>query len=168
MHKLTLVRGTHHFSFISHFHKSIHHLTTTSPSEPTSHLSFHFSKYPQLHNRLPCSSFIIQSSRGAHYPATIIPELKAHPPAWEQNLPRFFNMADIHRRGLIRSHSGILQSAKYSDLTVRCGSEEFKIHRAIVCPRSKFFAAACDGQFRVHDFSILHLVKKLKLLMCMI
>ena len=67
-------------------------------------------------------------------------------------------MADIHHRGLTRSISGILQSAKYSDLTVRCGSEEFKIHRAIVCPRSTFFAAACDGQFRVYDLSILHVV----------
>ena len=67
-------------------------------------------------------------------------------------------MADIHHCGLTRSNSGILQTAKYSDLTVRCDFEEFKIHRAIVCPRSKFFAATYNGQFRVYDLSILHLV----------
>ncbi|CAF9909829.1 hypothetical protein IMSHALPRED_008480 [Imshaugia aleurites] len=57
-------------------------------------------------------------------------------------------MADSHHRGLTRSVSGILESSKYSDLTVRCGADEFKLHRAIVCPRSEFFAAACDGPFQ--------------------
>ena len=63
-------------------------------------------------------------------------------------------MADIHRIGLTRSNSEIWGSSKYSDLTVRCGSQDFKLHRAIVCPRSTFFAAACDGQFHVHKISI--------------
>lgn len=62
-------------------------------------------------------------------------------------------MADIHNHGLTRSLSGLFQSSKYSDLTVRCGSEEFKLHRAIICPRSTFFAAACDGHFQVNELS---------------
>ena len=33
-------------------------------------------------------------------------------------------------------------------MTVRCGCDEFKLHRAIVCPRSRFFATACNGQYK--------------------
>ena len=37
----------------------------------------------------------------------------------------------------------------YSDITIRCGFDEYKLHRAIICPRSAFFAAACKGDFMV-------------------
>ena len=51
----------------------------------------------------------------------------------------------------------ILRTGKYSDLTIRCGLEEFKAHRSIVCPRSKFFAAACDSGFEVsHPVLAMH------------
>lgn len=59
-------------------------------------------------------------------------------------------MAAIDTNDLSKSISAILESSEYSDMTVCCGSEEFKLHRAIVCPRSKFFAAACGGQFQVY------------------
>lgn len=42
--------------------------------------------------------------------------------------------------------------SKYSDLTVRCGEDEYKVHRAILCPRSDVFAAACDGGFKVQFY----------------
>ena len=38
---------------------------------------------------------------------------------------------------------------KYSDLRILCGSEIFPAHRCIVCPRSGFFAGACDSEFQV-------------------
>ena len=62
-------------------------------------------------------------------------------------------MAKIHNACLTSSLSGIFKSSEYSDMTIRCGSEEFKVHRAIVCPRSTFFSAACNGGFQVSDFS---------------
>ncbi|KAI9781051.1 MAG: hypothetical protein M1839_006326 [Geoglossum umbratile] len=55
---------------------------------------------------------------------------------------------DPDYRGLIEATASLFQSDKYSDLTITCGSEIFKVHRAVVCPRSKFFAAACDGRFK--------------------
>lgn len=44
--------------------------------------------------------------------------------------------------------TSVYDSSKYSDLVIRCGDREFKVHRAVVCPRSTFFAAACDGYFK--------------------
>lgn len=40
-------------------------------------------------------------------------------------------------------------SEEYSDLTIKCGHSSFKVHRAIVCPSSGFFAAACRKGFLV-------------------
>lgn len=37
---------------------------------------------------------------------------------------------------------------KYSDLTVKCNSREYAVHRAILCSRSGFFDGACSNQFR--------------------
>ena len=58
-------------------------------------------------------------------------------------------MDDIHKSGIMTSLQSLWSSSQYSDMIVRSGSEEFKVHRAIVCPRSKFFAAACNGPFQV-------------------
>jgi hypothetical protein len=49
----------------------------------------------------------------------------------------------------IEAMSLLLKSAKYSDLTLICNGHEFPVHRAIVCPHSPFFDAACKGEFQV-------------------
>lgn len=39
---------------------------------------------------------------------------------------------------------------EYSDLTITCGPHTFRVHKAIVCPRSDYFKAACrKGRFKV-------------------
>lgn len=58
-------------------------------------------------------------------------------------------MEDIHKSSLVTGMEELFLSGKYSDTTIRCGSEEWKVHRSIICQRSRFFAAACDGDFKV-------------------
>ena len=61
------------------------------------------------------------------------------------------NMPNLHQTDLVSSLSDLFTSSKYSDLTIRCGSDLYKVHRAVVCQRSQFFAAACDSGFKVHS-----------------
>lgn len=37
----------------------------------------------------------------------------------------------------------LYDTAEYSDLTISCGNKNYLVHKAIVCPRSDFFASAC-------------------------
>ncbi|KAI7200301.1 hypothetical protein KC316_g2264 [Hortaea werneckii] len=37
----------------------------------------------------------------------------------------------------------LLNTGEYSDLIIKCGLRTFKVHKAIVCARSEYFAAAC-------------------------
>ncbi|KAJ4127771.1 hypothetical protein NW768_008044 [Fusarium equiseti] len=46
------------------------------------------------------------------------------------------------------SMSCLLEEGKYSDLTIECGEDSYAVHKAIVCTRSPFFAACCDGDFK--------------------
>lgn len=42
-------------------------------------------------------------------------------------------------------------SGQYSDFTIRVkgSAREFRVHRAVLCPQSKIFEAACRGDFIV-------------------
>ncbi|OKP10402.1 hypothetical protein PENSUB_4191 [Penicillium subrubescens] len=42
----------------------------------------------------------------------------------------------------------LYQSGDHTDLDVICGDRVFKVHKAIVCSQSSFFAAACSGYFK--------------------
>ncbi|KAK0509752.1 hypothetical protein JMJ35_008146 [Cladonia borealis] len=64
---------------------------------------------------------------------------------------------DIHKSGIVTGLQNLLSSSQYSDMIIRSGSEEFKVHRAIICPRSKFFAAACNGLFQEGNTGIVTL-----------
>jgi len=56
-------------------------------------------------------------------------------------------MSDISLIELKDGLLSLLASGKYSDLTIQCGEVGVAVHRAVLCPRSKFFAKACDGPF---------------------
>ncbi|KAF2134922.1 hypothetical protein P153DRAFT_329795 [Dothidotthia symphoricarpi CBS 119687] len=51
-------------------------------------------------------------------------------------------MADVSQKQLLASFKGLLKSGAYSDLTVTCGDDSYKVHRVIVCERADFFARA--------------------------
>ncbi|KAF5857031.1 hypothetical protein ETB97_006422 [Aspergillus alliaceus] len=42
----------------------------------------------------------------------------------------------------------IMETGKYSDLTLVCQGKEFPVHKAFVCSQSPVLAAACDGRFQ--------------------
>ncbi|KAF4443092.1 hypothetical protein FACUT_1646 [Fusarium acutatum] len=42
----------------------------------------------------------------------------------------------------------LLKTGDYSDLTISCGQDQYRVHKAIICPRSHFFEAACSGEFK--------------------
>ncbi|KAH7215686.1 hypothetical protein DER44DRAFT_653241 [Fusarium oxysporum] len=42
----------------------------------------------------------------------------------------------------------LLKTGDYSDLVISCGKDQYSVHKAIICPRSHFFKAACDGKFK--------------------
>ncbi|KAI0147301.1 hypothetical protein GGR57DRAFT_259153 [Xylariaceae sp. FL1272] len=48
-------------------------------------------------------------------------------------------------------------SGEYSDLIISCGERRFRAHKALICPRSDFFAAACRGDFKENHEGIVDL-----------
>ncbi|KAG5745195.1 hypothetical protein H9Q72_001930 [Fusarium xylarioides] len=44
-----------------------------------------------------------------------------------------------------RALGNLLKTGDYSDLVIICGQERHKFHKAIICPRSDFFKAACGS-----------------------
>jgi hypothetical protein len=77
---------------------------------------------------------------------------------------RFWNgpadMPEFHSHALVARNRTMLTTGRYSDLTINCGGEVFKVHQVILRPASKFFEAVCDGGFvvgeardsmRIHD-----------------
>jgi benzoyl-CoA reductase/2-hydroxyglutaryl-CoA dehydratase subunit BcrC/BadD/HgdB len=54
---------------------------------------------------------------------------------------------------LIERNLTLLKSGECSDLTIRCGSHEYHLHRAMVCAQSNFLTLCCDGRFKVSSYS---------------
>ena len=49
---------------------------------------------------------------------------------------------------LLLAISQLRTTGKYSDLTLVCQQQEFRVHKAIVCSQSTVLAAACDGDLK--------------------
>ncbi|KAF5594762.1 speckle-type POZ [Fusarium pseudocircinatum] len=62
-----------------------------------------------------------------------------------------------HFEMLGKSLFKLYESEMYSDLKIACGWDIHKVHKAIVCPRSTFFTAACNGNFKEGLENMIHL-----------
>jgi speckle-type POZ protein len=49
----------------------------------------------------------------------------------------------------------LLQSGKFSDLTLRCDGHEFKVHKGILASKSPVFDAELSGPFKVCNLALL-------------
>ncbi|KAH7230658.1 uncharacterized protein BKA55DRAFT_205812 [Fusarium redolens] len=49
----------------------------------------------------------------------------------------------------------LFDDGTYLDLTIVCGDDHHIMHKAIVCPRSEFFASACNGPFQEGESGII-------------
>ncbi|KAH6954354.1 hypothetical protein DER45DRAFT_615683 [Fusarium avenaceum] len=47
-----------------------------------------------------------------------------------------------------QSIAKLFKTGDYSDLTIVCGNDHYKVHKSIVCSRSPFFKKACNGKFK--------------------
>ena len=63
----------------------------------------------------------------------------------------------ISENGVIRGiclfgerNKQLLETGKYSDFIIECGGRQFKLHRSIICPQSKFLEVLCDSNFEVN------------------
>lgn len=64
--------------------------------------------------------------------------------------PKAAGVADTLHKGFHFSKMGdLLKNAAYSDMVICCGEQIYQVHKSIVCPRAGFFAAACDGSWKV-------------------
>ncbi|KAF2434942.1 hypothetical protein EJ08DRAFT_385400 [Tothia fuscella] len=48
---------------------------------------------------------------------------------------------------------------KYTDLTVSCQDDTYRVHKAIICNQCSFFAKACDGGFKEANTNEINLVE---------
>ncbi|KAF5620786.1 amino acid transport GAP1 [Fusarium sp. NRRL 52700] len=57
------------------------------------------------------------------------------------------NGINEHFKLLGASLSQLYRTETYSDLVITCGDDVHRVHKAIICPRSLFFTAACNANF---------------------
>jgi len=83
----------------------------------------------------------------------------AHPTAWvaEGREPKQAPSA-VALRALLKAFNELYDGRKYSDLIVQSTDKEHHVHKAIVCPRSAFFAKACEGAFKEARTGVINLL----------
>ncbi|KAF2464294.1 uncharacterized protein BDR25DRAFT_346783 [Lindgomyces ingoldianus] len=55
-------------------------------------------------------------------------------------------------RTLYEGMIGLIQENKYADMVLVCGTDRYPVHRAIVCPRSKYFENGCAYETKGVDY----------------
>lgn len=60
----------------------------------------------------------------------------------------------------ISNNIRLYSSSLYSDFTIICHERRYLVHKAIICPRSDFFAAACRAGLKVRLFDLVGEMKR--------
>ncbi|WJG37254.1 uncharacterized protein FOBCDRAFT_245766 [Fusarium oxysporum Fo47] len=89
----------------------------------------------------PVLFIFLQTPRPASTPLPYIKVIKSLPTMASEKMNQHFEM-------LGASLSKLYETGTYSDLIITCGNDTYQVHKAIVCPRSSFFTAACSGKFK--------------------
>ncbi|KAG9647929.1 hypothetical protein KCU95_g15647, partial [Aureobasidium melanogenum] len=64
---------------------------------------------------------------------------------------------------LLKGMADLQDYGDHADLTITCGSDTYKVHKAIVCSQSEFFKLACrkhtdfGGEFKEAQSSIIEI-----------
>ncbi|KAI3335339.1 hypothetical protein F4824DRAFT_154463 [Ustulina deusta] len=64
---------------------------------------------------------------------------------------------DEPSKELLTSFKQLYARGEYADLVITCHGKQHQVHKAIVCPRSDFFAAACRGDMKEAHSGIINL-----------
>ncbi|KAF4461277.1 Speckle-type POZ [Fusarium albosuccineum] len=62
------------------------------------------------------------------------------------------------REAFSEALNSLYSAGAYSDLTIKCGNKRHRVHKALVCTRSPFFAKACSGPFKESQTNVIDLV----------
>lgn len=57
--------------------------------------------------------------------------------------------AELATQRILQNVLTLFNNPDYADFTIKCGGRQWSVHKAIICPHSKFFAAVCRGPFQV-------------------
>ncbi|KIX05919.1 uncharacterized protein Z518_03893 [Rhinocladiella mackenziei CBS 650.93] len=60
-------------------------------------------------------------------------------------------MSKLSVQALLSAIRSLHKSTEYSDLAIFCGDDKFTVHKAIICPRSRYFATSCKWGKSVDD-----------------
>ncbi|KAF5594759.1 hypothetical protein FPCIR_4773 [Fusarium pseudocircinatum] len=92
--------------------------------------------------------FLVKDCYHGSYLPTSITTLTSHLPTTSPHFPSQRSAASMAAQNAqSEALANLLKTGDYSDLTITCGKDQYRVHKAIICPRSNFFKAACDGKF---------------------
>lgn len=61
---------------------------------------------------------------------------------------------DVCWRNCTDTVASLLNTGKFSDVTITCGDKVWNLHRAIICSRSQYFQKAFGSDFKVRTWTL--------------
>lgn len=78
-------------------------------------------------------------------------------PLFASMTPAAITMGVEQQKEVLTSLEELYTKGTYSDLKIVSSAKTYSVHKAVICPRTKFFAAACNGKFKEGHTSIVNL-----------